>query len=61
MAAKTLITIIITIILCLLTPTTTSSTPAADAPDIVETKDGYMIVYENGDTYFVDTLNSWTR
>lgn len=51
MASKTLITIVLVILLCLLTPT-----PVSGTPDIVETKDGYTIVYENEDTYFVDTL-----
>lgn len=51
MASKTLIITVLVILLCLLTPTTVSGTS-----DIVETKDGYMIIYENEDTYFVDTL-----
>lgn len=51
MAFKTLIIIVLTALLCLLTPTTVSGTS-----DIVETKDGYMIIYENEDIYFVNTL-----
>ena len=51
MALKALIISGLVILLCLSTPT-----PVSGTPDIVETKDGYMIVYENGDTYFVDTL-----
>ena len=51
MASKTLIITVLVILLCLLTPTTVSGTS-----DIVETKDGYIVIYENEDTYFVDTL-----
>lgn len=51
MASKTLTTIVLVILLCLLTPTTVSGTP-----DVVETKDGYKIVYKNEDTSFVNTL-----
>ena len=51
MAFRSLIIVMLAILLCLLTPTSVSGTP-----DIVETKDGYMIIYENGDTYFVDTI-----
>ena len=51
MAFKTLIIIVLAVLLCLLTPT-----PVSGTSDIVETKDGYMIIYENEDTYFVNTL-----
>lgn len=51
MVSKTLMIIVLAVLLCLLTPAIIS-----DASDIIETKDGYMIVYENEDTYFVDTL-----
>ena len=51
MASKTLMIIVLVILLCLSTPAIIS-----EASDIVKTKDGYMIIYENEDTYFVDTL-----
>lgn len=51
MASKTLMIIVLAVLLCLLTPTIIS-----DASDIIETKESCMIVYENEDTYFVDTL-----